>query len=58
MSYLASLSLFPATPEQIIESRKRTCVQWAKNLTEEEYLKRDAIMELMEHSAKERLTTW
>jgi hypothetical protein len=58
MSELASLSLFPATPDQLIASRKRSSVEWARGLTLEQYLHRDAILEVMEHAVKGKLTTW
>lgn len=54
---LASLSLFPATPEQVLESRKRTFPQWGRGLTLDQYLRRDAAMDVHEH-AKGKLTTW
>ncbi|OSD08107.1 hypothetical protein PYCCODRAFT_386283 [Trametes coccinea BRFM310] len=55
---LADLSLFAATPEQVLESRKRTAVQWAVGQSVEEYLERDAIMDRHEHAANGRLITW
>ena len=55
---LADLSLFPATYEQIIESRKRTAVQWSGNMTLEQYLQRDAILDKQEHAADGRFVTW
>ncbi|KAI0746877.1 hypothetical protein C8Q80DRAFT_1321816 [Daedaleopsis nitida] len=55
---LADLTLFPATPEQTIESRKRTFVQWARGQSLEEYLHKDAIQENDEHAANGKLITW
>ncbi|CCM06660.1 uncharacterized protein FIBRA_08945 [Fibroporia radiculosa] len=55
---LANLSLFPATPEQTLESRKRTAVQWANGLTAAEYVRRDVVMDAQEHAAEGNLTTW
>lgn len=55
---LASLSIFPATPEQIVVSRKRSFAQWARGLTEEQYLQRDAFLDELEHAANGKLTTW
>ncbi|OCH93350.1 hypothetical protein OBBRIDRAFT_328171 [Obba rivulosa] len=55
---LASLSLFPATREQTIESRKRTADIWKKDLTVNEYILRDETMDSHEHAAGGRLTTW
>jgi hypothetical protein len=58
MSELATLSLFPATPDQVIASRKRTFVEWAKGMTLEQYLQRDASLDAMEHAVNGNLTTW
>jgi len=58
MSDFASLSLFAATPDQVLASRKRTWVQWARGMTVEEYLYRDASMDVMDHAANGKLTTW
>lgn len=37
----SSLSLYPATDEQIVEYKRRTFVQWGKGVLEEEYLQND-----------------
>ncbi|KAH9852548.1 hypothetical protein C2E23DRAFT_730888 [Lenzites betulinus] len=58
MTNFAKLSLFPATPEQVTESRKRTATQWAKGLSLEDYVQRDVIMDQYEHAAGGKLTTW
>ncbi|KLO13256.1 hypothetical protein SCHPADRAFT_828329 [Schizopora paradoxa] len=55
---LAHLSLFAATWEQTIESRKRTYPQWGRGLTEEQYRARDSQMDPMEHAAEGKLVTW
>ncbi len=55
---LAALSLFPATPEQVHESRTRHAEEWARNTTLEEYLLRDVIMDKHEHAANGNLITW
>ncbi|GBE89008.1 hypothetical protein BKA93DRAFT_788521 [Sparassis latifolia] len=54
----AELSLFPAIREQVLESRRRTSFQWAKGLTMEEYILRDAIMDEHEHALGGKLITW
>ncbi|TFK39356.1 hypothetical protein BDQ12DRAFT_698070 [Crucibulum laeve] len=54
----AELSLFPATPEQVIESRRRTWKQWGAGLSEEEYLYRDAVNDLHEIAREGKLITW
>ncbi|EKM56951.1 uncharacterized protein PHACADRAFT_91589 [Phanerochaete carnosa HHB-10118-sp] len=58
MTDVLALSLFAATPEQVIESRKRTHMEWARGLSMEEYLKRDEIMDFQEHAANGKLMTW
>ncbi|KAI0764876.1 hypothetical protein C8Q74DRAFT_1318431 [Fomes fomentarius] len=55
---LADLSLFPATPDQVHESRTRHAEEWARNSTLEEYLLRDVIMDKDEHAANGNLITW
>lgn len=57
-SDLASLSLFPATHPQVLASRKRTHVQWARGLTVEQYLHRDSEFDKLEHAVDGKLTTW
>ncbi|KAG9314667.1 hypothetical protein JVU11DRAFT_5472 [Chiua virens] len=57
-SQLASLTLFRATPAQVLESRKRTWPQWGGLLTKEQFLERDAIMDTMEHAVDSRMITW
>ena len=52
------LSLFPATREQVVESRKRTSVQWSRGQSLEEYLRRDEIMDKDVHAANDKLITW
>jgi hypothetical protein len=58
MATLSDLSLFQATPAQLLESRQRTHVQWAYGLSIEDYLRRDDLMDKMEHAKDGRLTTW
>ncbi|KAF7971280.1 hypothetical protein HWV62_21526 [Athelia sp. TMB] len=54
---LTSLSLYPATQEQVIESRKRSFAEWGQKLPLEEYLERDAYMDGLAHAKNNRLTT-
>lgn len=54
----ADLSLFPATPEQVLESRTRSAVEWAKSLSLQDYIQRDVIMDKYEHAADGKLVTW
>ena len=55
---LSSLSLFPATAEQTIESRKRTYVHWNRGKTLAEYLQSDVVLEGFENSVDHKMTTW
>ncbi|KAK0238858.1 hypothetical protein EDD85DRAFT_883248 [Armillaria nabsnona] len=56
---LSSLSLFPATQVQVIESRRRSFKDWGRSyMTEEAYLRRDADMDNDEHASNRKLTTW
>ncbi|KAF7319769.1 hypothetical protein MKEN_00759300 [Mycena kentingensis (nom. inval.)] len=55
---LSTLSLYPATPEQKIEARRRTQHEWGRGLTLEEHLARDAAQEEMEGSLGGKFITW
>lgn len=55
---LSKVSLYAATTEQIIASRKRTFVEWGRGLTMDEYLDRDAVGEGEEFGRDEKLMTW
>ncbi|KAI1798122.1 hypothetical protein LXA43DRAFT_9929 [Ganoderma leucocontextum] len=55
---LSDLSLFPATYDQVIESRKRSAVQWAFNKSLEEYLQRDVILDGKEQAADGKFVVW
>jgi len=54
----SELSLFPATPDQVLESRRRHAPQWCRKLSIEEYLLRDQLMDGHEHASDKKLTTW
>ncbi|KAG0709146.1 hypothetical protein DFH29DRAFT_793962 [Suillus ampliporus] len=58
MSDLASLSLFCATPEQVIESRRRTWPEWGGILNENQYYERYARLDQMEHAEESKMITW
>ncbi|KAG6898610.1 hypothetical protein C0995_009113 [Termitomyces sp. Mi166 len=55
---LASLSLFVATPDQILESRRRTALHWGRGLLLEEYLAREEFIDKQEVARDGRLITW
>ncbi|KAJ7037437.1 hypothetical protein C8F04DRAFT_1092477 [Mycena alexandri] len=55
---LSTLSLFRATPEQAIETRRRTLNEWGKGLTLEEHLDRDASQEDYDCSRDGRFSSW
>ena len=55
---LAELSLFPATPDQVLESRTRHAVQWGRGQSLKDYVYKDELMEKDEHAAGGNLITW
>jgi hypothetical protein len=55
---LAVLSLFPATPEQVLQTRNRTFVEWGRGRTLEGYLERDHILDDLEHATDGKMITW
>ncbi|RDX54608.1 hypothetical protein OH76DRAFT_1397971 [Lentinus brumalis] len=57
-SDLADLSLFPATSEQVRESRSRYAAQWSIGRSLEAYLQRDVVLDADEHAANGKLITW
>lgn len=54
----ASLTLFRATPTQVLESRRRAWPEWGGVLTEEQYLERGNQMDAMEHATDSKMITW
>ncbi|KAJ7674418.1 hypothetical protein B0H17DRAFT_1208003 [Mycena rosella] len=54
----STLSLFPATAEQVLVARQRTLHEWGKGLTLEEHLARDASQDQFDGSRNGRLITW
>ncbi|KAJ7590695.1 hypothetical protein C8J56DRAFT_933618 [Mycena floridula] len=58
MISLASLSLYRASPDQVIESRRRTCVQWARGATVEEYLQLNQQIDEHQVSQNGNFITW
>ncbi len=55
---LSSLSIFPATPAQVQESRHRSFVQWGGPMSEEEYFHRGTEVEQGESARNGKLTVW
>ncbi|TBU41719.1 hypothetical protein BD309DRAFT_964638 [Dichomitus squalens] len=55
---LADLSLFPATREQTIESRKRTLLQWGRGRSIKEYLHTEVILETREPAIDGKFVVW
>ncbi|KAH8116316.1 hypothetical protein DFH11DRAFT_1579897 [Phellopilus nigrolimitatus] len=56
---LASLSIFPATREQTIQTRKNSYPHWGRGLTQDQYLAREARLGIFEHATNETpLTIW
>ncbi|KAH7914628.1 hypothetical protein BJ138DRAFT_1143537 [Hygrophoropsis aurantiaca] len=55
---LASLSLFRATPEQIVESRQRAWLTRSGGLKEKQYLGRDEFMDTLPHAIGTKAIVW
>ncbi|KAF7310419.1 hypothetical protein HMN09_00583900 [Mycena chlorophos] len=55
---LSTLSIYPATPEQTVEARRRTQHEWGRGLTLEAHLARDAAQEQFPGSLEGRFMTW
>ncbi|KAJ6498014.1 hypothetical protein C8R47DRAFT_1175681 [Mycena vitilis] len=55
---ISTLSLFPASPEQVTESRRRTLLEWGRGLTLEEHLAREADQDQFDCSRDGRFITW
>lgn len=55
---LSDLTLVRATPGQVLESRKRTFVQWSRGKTMTEFLERDRLLDGREHAQTGKMTTW
>ena len=54
----AGISLFSATPEQVLQSRRHMGTFWGRGLTMDEFLLRDEIMDKEEHSVGGKLIVW
>jgi hypothetical protein len=55
---LSQISLFCATREQTLASRRRTHAQWAKGLSMPVYLLRDERLDQLDHTRDGRMRTW
>ncbi len=55
---LSALSIYPATPAQVIESGRGSSEAWARGLTEEQYVLRDALGDKDKYARDGRLVTW
>jgi hypothetical protein len=55
---LADLSLYKATPEQKIVSRRNTHTFWSKDSSIEQYLFRESFLETCQYAADGRMTIW
>jgi hypothetical protein len=58
MASLSSLSLFVATPAQVLESRRRSFLEWGDGMTEGQYLEREASIDLLKCSRDGMLIIW
>ncbi|KIJ55603.1 hypothetical protein M422DRAFT_199885 [Sphaerobolus stellatus SS14] len=55
---LSKYTLVEATREQLVVSRKRQAVTWARGMTEAEFMSREEYLEKMEHSSNGRFICW
>jgi hypothetical protein len=55
---LSSLSIFQATREQVLESRRRSFAEWHKGMSLKQFLFRDEFLETQEHASCGKLITW
>jgi len=53
-----ALSIFPATKEQILESRHQTWTEWSRGLSLEAYLQREEMLNSQPHANNGKLTIW
>lgn len=53
-----ALSIYAATKEQILESRRRTHVEWGRGLTLEEYVAREEMLDTKPHATEGKMTIW
>ncbi|KAH9919959.1 uncharacterized protein BXZ73DRAFT_104779 [Epithele typhae] len=55
---LCELSLYPATRQQTLDSRRRHFEQWGRGMPLEEYLRRDDVLDSDPHAANGNMITW
>ncbi|KAF8513443.1 hypothetical protein BU17DRAFT_53279 [Hysterangium stoloniferum] len=55
---LSNFTLVPATAAQILVSRKRQSLHWARGMTEKEFISRENKLEVLEHSEDGKLRAW
>jgi hypothetical protein len=53
-----TLSIYRATKEQILESRRRTFVEWGRGLTLEEYIAREEMLDAEPHATDGKMSIW
>ncbi len=58
MDELASLTLFPATKEQLREARKRNFTRWGNGLHEHQYLAKESHLDMAQHAIDGKLGAW
>jgi hypothetical protein len=53
-----ALSIFPATTEQILESRQRTWPEWGRGMTLEDYVAREEMLDTQPHATDGKMIIW
>lgn len=55
---LDSLTIRLATPNEAVETSRRSYAEWGRGMTLEEYLERDGIMGTLDFAAGGKLKIW
>lgn len=55
---VSSLSLFPATPAQVLEARRRVHLQWGQGLTLEEHMERESAYDQYDCAQDGKMRCW
>jgi hypothetical protein len=53
-----ALSIFRATTEQIVESRRRTWSDWGRGMTMQAYIEREEMLDIKPHAKDEKMSIW
>jgi hypothetical protein len=53
-----ALSIFKATREQVLESRRRSWRMWGKGMSLEAYVQREEMLDSKPHAKDGKMTIW